>query len=183
MNDVMRLNVYLLIFMLAFPAVLLAQADQNKDAWLPLRDLEGVWEGRGDGMSGFSRVTQTYQFILNGKFLQMKTKSIFKPQEKNPKGEIHEDLGIFSFDNARKKIILRGFYVEGFVNQYVLNEISEDGEIFSLLTEKIENAPEGTQAKLVFEILSSDEINQSFHVAFPGQEYTCFSVNRLKRKK
>jgi hypothetical protein len=183
MNDVMRWNVYLLIFMLAFPAILLAQADQNKDVWLPLRVLEGVWEGRGDGMSGSSSVIQTYQFILNGKFLQMKTKSIFKPQEKNLEGEIHEDLGIFSFDNARKRIILRGFYVEGFVNQYVLNEISEDGKTFSLSTEQIENAPEGTLAKLVFKVLSSDEIDQSFYVAFPGQEYTCFSVNRLKRKK
>lgn len=53
-----------------------------------------------------------------------------KPTEKNPKGEVHEDFGIFSYDQARKTFVMRGFYVEGFVNTYVMDEISGDGKAF-----------------------------------------------------
>jgi len=112
----------------------------------------------------------------------MTTKSVFKPQERNPEGEIHEDLGIFSFDQSRKVFVLRSFYVEGFVNQYVFNPSSEDRDSMEFVTENVENAPPGTKAKLVFKKINDDEIEQSFHVAFPGQEYSCFSTNTLKRK-
>ncbi len=83
--------------------ILPVHPDQDQDVWQPLRFLEGTWTGQGDGMSGASQVTQSYVFILNTQFLQMKTLSEFKPQEKNPEGEIHEDLGLFSYDTSRKK--------------------------------------------------------------------------------
>ena len=41
----------------------------------------------------------------------MKTRSVFEPTEKNPKGEIHEDFGVFSYDRTRKTFVMRGFYV------------------------------------------------------------------------
>jgi hypothetical protein len=106
----------------------------------------------------------------------MTTRSVFKPQEKNPEGETHEDLGIFSFDRSRKVFVLRGFYVEGFVNQYVFNPFSGDGDSMEFVTENVENAPPGTKAKLVFRKTADDEIEQSFHVAFPGREYSCFEL-------
>jgi hypothetical protein len=109
--------------------------------------LEGTWEGKGEGMSGVSSVIQEYQFILDRRFLRMTTQSTFKPQEKNPKGEIHEDLGIFSFDQSRRVFVLRSFYVEGFVNQYVFNPFSENSESMEFVTESVENAPPGTKAK------------------------------------
>ena len=107
----MKKGAFLMILLL--PAVLFAQADQKEDVWQTLRFLEGTWTGQGDGMSGVSNVTQTYAFILGSKFMEMRTRSEFKPQEKNPKGEIHEDLGLFSYDGARKTFVLRSFYVEG----------------------------------------------------------------------
>lgn len=172
--------VFILIILL--PITLLGQADQDQDPWQLLRYLEGTWIGQGEGMSGTSSVTQEYNFILKEKYLQMKTRSVFKPQENNPKGEVHEDMGIFSFDGSRKQFVLRGFYVEGFVNQYVLDSIAEDKSLLTFVTENIENAPPGTKAKLVFKRVSDTELEQSFFVAFPGQEYSCFSVNKLKKK-
>lgn len=173
----------LIVFTLFLPLLLLSQQNNTGDPWEYLRFLEGTWEGTGEGMSGISSVIQEYQFILNKQFLRMTTKSIFKPQEKNPKGEIHEDIGIFSFDQTRKVFVLRSFYVEGFVNQYVFNPFSEDSGPMEFVTESVENAPQGTKAKLVFRMLSDDKIEQSFHVAFPGQKYSCFSTNTLERKK
>jgi hypothetical protein len=173
----------LLVVIWLLPLLVSAQQKEKTDVWKPLRFLEGIWEGRGDGMNGISSVTQEYRFILNGKFLRMTTKSVFKPQEKNPEGEVHEDIGIFSYDGSREKFILRGFYVEGFVNQYVGEHISEDGNTLTFLTEHIENAPPGTKAKLIFQKISETELEQSFFVAWPEREFSCFSVNTLKRKK
>jgi hypothetical protein len=170
------------IFVLAvlLPILVLAQPEQKNDVWESMRFLEGIWEG---GESGVSKVTQVYQFVLNGNFLHMKTRSVFEPTEKNPEGEVHEDFGVFSYDQARKTIVMRGFYVEGFVNTYVMDENSEDGKNFTFLTEHVENAPKGTKAKLVFKVLSEDEIEQSFHVAFPGREFSCFFIHNLKKQK
>lgn len=158
-----------------------ASQSENSDVWKPLRFLEGVWVGQGDGMSGTSTVSQDYRFILNGKFLQMTTISEFKPQEKNPEGETHEDIGFFSFDRTRRKFILRCFYIEGFVNQYV-GEVLENGKTISFETEAIENAPQGTRAKLVFKKINDNELEQSFYVAWPERDFSCMSTNRLKRK-
>lgn len=175
------MNKKLLFIILLFPLILGTQNEKKVDVWQPLKFLEGKWEGQGEGMSGVSRVVQEYRFILSKKYIQMKTKSVFKPQEKNPKGEVHEDMGMFSYDQFRKKFILRGFYVEGFVNQYVLDSISSSEKTFTFLTESIENAPPGTKAKLIFKIISDEEMEQSFYVAFLGKEFSCFSVNKLKR--
>ncbi len=170
----------ILFLALVFPLLMSAQQDKTVDIWEPLQFLEGIWEGQGDGMSGISTVTQEYRFILNNNFLRITTHSVFKPQEKNPKGEIHEDLGYFSYDQSRKIFVLRGFYIEGFVNQYT-GSFSEDGKTLTFVTENIENAPPGTKAKLVFIKLNENELEQSFHVAWPGGDYSCFSTNTLKK--
>lgn len=81
------------VFLVLIPVLLAAQTEQKKDVWEPLRFLEGTWEGEDPGVS---KVTQAYQFVLNGNFLHMKTRSVFEPTENNPKGEIHEDFGILS---------------------------------------------------------------------------------------
>lgn len=164
------------------PLLVFSHSEQKMDVWKPLRFLEGTWEGTGDGFSGQSTVIQIYSFILNENFILMKTRSEFKPQEKNTEGEIHEDLGIFSYDTIRKKYILRGFYVEGFVNQYLLETVPEDGKILEFITETVENAPPGTKARLVFRRTAPETIEQSFFVAFPGRDESCFSVNSLVKK-
>jgi IstB-like ATP binding protein len=61
-----------------------------------------------------------YTEMFGSRFIHVRNRSTYAPQEKNPKGEVHEDLGVFSYDGARKRIVLRQFHVEGFVNQYVM---------------------------------------------------------------
>jgi hypothetical protein len=57
--------------------------------------------------------------ILNAPFIRAHNQSVYTPGDKNPRGETHEDVGVFSFDTARRRAVLRQFRVEGFVNQYV----------------------------------------------------------------
>lgn len=174
----MRHKLIVILFLL--PLLVVAQTEKKKDVWelQLLQFLEGQWEGYGQG----SVVTQEYSFVLNKKFLQMKTKAVFEPSEKRPEGETHEDMGLFSFDQSRKQFVLRGFYVEGFVNTYILDNISDDGKTFTFVTEHIENAPPGTKAKLIYKVIKLDELEQSFYVAWPGKEFSCYSLNHLKRK-
>jgi hypothetical protein len=80
-----------------------------------------------------------YEFVLNKKFLFVQNKSVYEPQEKNPHGEIHEDRGWISYDRARESYVFRQFHIEGFVNQYVLDQIAEAGQSISFVTEEIEN--------------------------------------------
>ena len=59
---------------------------------------------------------------------------------------MHEDVGFFSFDTARRLMVLRQFHVEGFVNQYVADPAPPPGRIV-FTTEAIENIPAGFRAQ------------------------------------
>ena len=168
----------LLVFIVLLPSLVVAQTEEIKDDWAALKFLEGKWI---DEKPGVSKVKQEYEFIFKGKYLQMRTKAVFEPTEKNPEGEVHEDLGIFSYDQFRKTFVFRQFHSEGFINQYILDKKDSATKELTFISEQIENAPEGTKAKVIFKFIAEDEIEQSFHVAWPGKEYACFALNKLKR--
>ena len=98
-----------------FGPLLFAQASKS-GVWAPLRSLEGSWTGVVNGKPGVGKSERTYEFVLGGRFLQVRNKSVYEPQPKNPKGEVHEDWGMVSFDGGRKLFVLRQFHVEGFVD-------------------------------------------------------------------
>jgi hypothetical protein len=162
---------------------LLAAVAQNAkpDIWKPFEYLEGVWEGRGEATSGISSVVQEYRFILGGNFIQATNRAEFKAQEKNPQGELHEDMEFISYDQGRKTHVLRGFYSEGFVNRYI-GKIEDGGKSIIFETEAVENAPAGTRAKIVLRRTAPGKLEQSFYVAWPGREYSCMSTNYLTKR-
>jgi hypothetical protein len=153
------------------------------DVWAPFRFFVGNWQGQGEGTPGMGKGVQTFEFILRGTFLHVRNKAVFDPQDKNPQGEIHEDWGVFSYDKARKTFILRQFHVEGFVNQYVLENAPPDGKMFVFVTEAIENIPAGVKARLTYKVLDVDTFEQTFDLARPGQEFICYSKGIMKRVK
>lgn len=178
----MRKRVIILI-LFVLPLWVMADVAEKPDTWKPFRYFVGKWKGKGEGMSGISTGKQEFKFVLNGKYLKVKNKAVFEPQEKNPKGEVHEDFGFFSFDKIRKKFVFRQFHIEGFINQYVLESISDDNKTFTFVSEQIENGPPGLKAKLIYKILSEDEFQLSFELAFPGKDFACYSTGKMKRKK
>jgi len=149
--------------------------------WTVFNYFIGSWQGSGQGKVGDSRVERKYEFVLNSKFLSVRNKSTYDPQEKNPKGEVHEDWGVISYDKARETYVFRQFHVEGFVNTYVLDKLAKDSQTISFVTEAIENIPPGWKARETYRILSPDEFVEVFELAPPGKEFELYTENRFQR--
>jgi hypothetical protein len=155
----------------------------ENDPFAPIRTFEGRWRGEGEGQPGKSSNERTYEFVMGGRFLHVRNASIYPKQDKNPKGEKHEDWGMYSFDKRRKKLVLRQFHIEGFVNQYVLDRVSNEGKEIVFVTEAIENIPPGFRARETYKLNDHDSLEETFEIAEPGKEFEIYCVNKLKRVK
>ncbi len=155
----------------------------QSDPWAPLRFLEGRWEGKASGDPGKGVSTREYRFEMRGRFLAAHNKSVYEPKSPGAESEVHEDRGMFSYDRALKKLVLRQFHVEGFVNEYVLDSVSADGQSFEFTTVRIENIAPGWRAKESYRVLSPDEVVETFSLAAPGKDFEVYSETRLKRVK
>ena len=173
----------LLVVSLIVPNIVFGQEEKKQDVWEPLRFFVGSWEGKGEGRPGDSKAERVYEFVLQGKFLEAKNKSIYEPQDLNPKGEVHEDWGLFSYDQGRKKIVFRQFHAEGFVNQYVLDSLSADCKTLVFVTESIENIPSGWRARETYKILNKDEFTETFELAAPEKDFEVYIESHFKRKR
>ena len=147
-------------------------------------NLIGKWQGTGEGFSAAkSNLDAEYAWIMNKQYIQVKHRSVFEPTEKKPEGEIHEDVGIISFDKGRKVYVFRQYHIEGFYNEYVLNESLSNEKTIVFETEKIENFVPGGRARFTINVKSDSEIETLFDVGFPGKEMSCFGKNQLRKKK
>jgi hypothetical protein len=157
-----------------------AQTPTQPDRFEALRFFLGAWEGEGAGKPGKSKVNREYTLVLDGRFIEVRNRSLYAPQEGNP-GEDHRDIGYISFDSARGKHVLRQFHVEGFVNQYVHESTSEDGKTLTFVTEAIENIPPGWRARETYILTGPDELVERFELAEPGKDFELYSETRLRR--
>ena len=96
---------------------------------------------------------------------------------------MREDLGLFSYDQAQKKFVLRQFHGEGFVNEYTLERVTGDAKSLEFVTTRIENIPAGWRATELYRVVSSDEFVETFSLAAPGKDFEVYSETRLKRVK
>ena len=173
------------IFALALflPTIALAQEQTKPDVWKPFRFFVGSWEGTSAGKPGTSTVESKFEFILNGNFLKASGKSVYPPQEKNPKGQTYEGFDLISYDRIRQKFVLRQFSGEGFVNQYVLDRMDPDGKTIVFVTESMENLPAGFHARKTYRIVNAGEFTDTFELAPPGQDLETYVETRCQRRK
>jgi hypothetical protein len=157
-----------------------AQAPPKPDRFEAFRFFLGAWEGEGQGEPGKSQVTREYTLVLDGRFIEVRSRSLWAPRESNPP-EDHREVGYLSFDSIRKKHVLRQFHVEGFVNQYVHDRTSEDGKTFTFTSETIENIPSGWRARETYILVDPDELVERFELAEPGKDFELYTVTRLRR--
>lgn len=161
-----------------FADALMGQTESDDDPLAPLRPLEGDWKGAIDGKLGTGVGVRSYEFTLGDNFLMYRHASVRIPQEKSPEGDHHREFGVFSFDSERNKIILREFFVEGYVNRYVCD--SGDSRLVCV-TEHVESGP-GIRARLTLEIDSPFTFEEVFEIAFPESELEVYFTNRWTRE-
>ena len=179
----MLMRRFALLLAVLVPITIHAQQSAAKSPWGALKIFVGRWQGTSKGEPGNGQGKREYAFVLGGKFLQLKNKTVYPPQAKNPKGEVHEDLGLFSHDDKRNRFVFRQFHVEGFVNEYVEQGNSADGTRLIFVTEKIENIPEGWRARETYQFLNQDEYTEVFELAPPQKEFAVYAESHWKRVK
>lgn len=146
-----------------------------------LNFLIGSWQGVESGMAGDGIGFRTYTYQLDRNFIQVKNQSTFPNSERKPKGEVHRDLGMFSYNRNSEEIIYRSYNVEGFVNIFVLSKDVSDENKMVFLTREIENNPGGWKARLLLEKLSDDEFSESFDIAMDGSTFNNVLSNHWYR--
>lgn len=177
-----RCGAFLLLLTSAGSPIFGQQAAPVSDTFAPLRFFVGSWRGDQSGQPGNGVSERTYEFVLKDRFLQVKNTSTYPPQEKNKRGEVHHDMGMFGYDRARKKFVFRQFHQEGFVNTY-LQEENGDAKKLVFTSEAIENIAPGWRARESYFILSNDEFIERFELAEPGKDFSLYSEAHLKRVK
>ncbi len=158
------------------------QPPAASDPFERLSFLIGRWEGTSEGQPGRGTVRREYARALNSRFIRGLNRNEYPAQEKNPKGEIHEDEGWFSYDRARKRLVLRQFHVEGFVTQYVEDPESVAKRLV-FTTESIENIPAGWRARETYVVHGADEFEEIFELSQAGTPFELYSRSRLTRVK
>ncbi len=162
-------------------AVPLAAAQQPAPDGLALMTpLLGRWTGVSEGQPGKGTVERDYERALGSRFIRVRNRSTYPPQEKNPKGEVHEDEGFFSFDRARKRMVFRQFHIEGFVTTYV-HDLDARPATLTFTSETIENIPPGWRARETYILHGPDDLEEIFELAEAGKEFAVYSRTRLKR--
>jgi hypothetical protein len=179
----LRVCVVLLFLFAPASAVQQTKPAAPPDPWAPVRFIVGTWRGPSKGEPGQGVTERTYQFEFGETFIHYRNKSVWTPQPKFPKGEVHQDAGFLSYDKARKRIVLRQFHGEGFVNQYVLDPAASDGKTLVFVTEAIENIPTGWRARETYHVIGPDEFTESFDLAEPGKDFAPYSECHFKRVK
>ena len=172
---------FLPFFLLLFPAAQTPQSSSTLDPWAPIRFMAGEWEGESEGEPGKGTVKRTYKFVLNDKFLNEQNVSTYPPQPKNEKGEVHQHWSFFSYDRARRVLVLRQFHQEGFVNQFSMTAPVPAQNTVVFESEALENVPKGWKARETYEVISATEFVETFEIASVGP-FELYSRTRFRRK-
>ena len=158
-----------------------AQEQETENKWEPFEYFIGSWQGHETGVAGIGKGARTYEKIMNGTYLYFRNTSTFEPQEKNPKGEKHEDQTYFSYDEINNNYVIRQFNSEGYINKFVLDSLSADNKYFVFVSESSENAPPDLRARIIYSIQNENEFIETFELAFPKKDFQLFLKNYWKR--
>lgn len=151
------------------------------DPWTSLRFLEGNWTGTAEGESGRGTAHRSYRFILGYRFLEEANVSAYAPKKPDLSGEVHEHRSLLSYDRMRKRLVLRQFHQEGFVNQYVQDpDLGSTGKVV-FVSEGFENLSPKWRARETYELISRDAFIETFEIAPPGKEFSVYSRNSFTR--
>ena len=119
----------------------IGHAEEVLEGLKRLHFMVGEWRGTSQGQSGDGTVERSCVRTLHDRFIECRTTVTYPPQEKNKKGEVHVERAVYRYDKPSKKLRLRQFHGEGFVNSY------SETEPLVFETAEIENIPPGWRAR------------------------------------
>ena len=143
--------------------------------------LIGNWQGVETGVAGEGIGFRSYTYELANNYLFVNNQSTFPKSAKKTMGEVHRDVGIFSYNQTTSKIIFRQFHIEGFTNIYELDTAASTDSSFVFITREIENNPGNWKAKLRLERLNENQFKEYFYIATEGENYSLFLSNQWTR--
>lgn len=155
---------------------------RQADPFEPVAFMIGRWQSTIEGQPGKGVGRREYTRVLNSRFIRIVNRSEYPPSERNPKGEIHEDEGFFSFDRARKRLVLRQFHIEGFVNQFV-QDLDTTAGVLVFSSEALENVPAGYRARETYIRKGPDLFEEIFELAPPDKPFETYSRQTFTRVK
>lgn len=156
-------------------------AEATEDPWAPVRRLIGSWQGVSTGQAGDGIVSREYALVMNDRYIQEVNISRYPPQAKNKAGEVHEHRGFISYDKSLKRLKLRQFHIEGFVNTYRQADPVPEGGPLVFESESFENFSNSWKARETYDFVSDDEFLETFELAPPSKPFEVYSKTRLKR--
>jgi hypothetical protein len=164
----------LTLWFLASPA-----SAQTQEGLAEMRWLVGDWKGKGEGDPGTSTSERHTEAILDNHYLRVNGRSVYPKQERNPKGEIHAEIDMWSYDRTRKTIVLRQFDTLGFVSTYVLDRAASAPDRWVLNAEHLENVPKGWRARYTYTRKSPAEYEEMLELDPDGKGFKPYVTNRF----
>jgi hypothetical protein len=140
----------------------------------PFKDfnfLIGKWQGVETGVAGDGIGFRTYEYDLNKYVIVEKNMSTFPKSEKKPRGEVHRDFGVVSYNSNDSLIVFRQFFIEGYTSIYVLDKAASTTEKFVFVTREIENNPGNWKSRSTLYKISDSEFKETFEIAKDGINY------------
>lgn len=174
----MRLLTTLLIFALAAVPTP-ATSQPRTDPLAQVASLAGDWVGVGEGEPGISSATRHGERVHEGNYIRIEGRSVYPKQDANKKGEIHTQTDWWSYDRARKRLVLRQFDNLGFVSTYVEDPAASRPGHLVLLSENLENVPTGWRARYTYDFKSDGEYEERFELDPTGKGFQIYTFNRF----
>lgn len=163
-------------------AALPALANEARhDGLTPIARLVGDWTGVSEGEPGTAATTRHAMHAQNDHFIFVEGRSDYPKQEKNKAGEIHTQLDVWSYDRARKLIVLRQFDSLGFASTYVEDKVASKNGKLVLVSEHLENVPASLKARYTYEFKGADEYTELFELNENDKGFQTYVSGRFKR--
>jgi hypothetical protein len=178
MNAIASLTLALLV---ASKPLLAADEHAKPDPLARVKWLSGHWVGTGEGEPGASAAQRDIECVLGCRYLRVDGRSVYPKQQKNPKGEVHTAMDMWSFDRKRERLVLRTFDNLGFVTTYVEDPAASREGTLVLVAEHLENVPAGWKARYTYTFVPPDEFRELFELDPSGKGFQPYTSNRFMR--
>ena len=163
----------------ALPAAAQDQVVDN-DPWAMVRGLEGNWEGVGKGFGQTSHLTHKWQFVLDGNFLRLETRSV--DIKATDESEAHEDVGYVSWSESEGILRFRQFLSEGFVNTFRLESVTSPQAGLNFEPEGTEGT-ETMSVRMTIRFQDAESYEMILELGTKGEELKPCQTMRLRKMR